>query len=78
MPKTKIIIDDSISYKGKTIGVRLDAIDSHILQQVVDKLFARPVDIFRLALSHYAQSLGIETNRATIADQLRKDRQAEE
>jgi len=68
-----MIKDEVISYKGKTVGVRLDAIDHYILQKMIASLNAGAPGALRLALTHYANALGIETDRATIAKTLRRE-----
>lgn len=59
--------------KSKPYGVRLDPVERRILDKLINKFGLYASDIFRAALMLYAESEGVETDRAGIVDELRRE-----
>lgn len=58
--------------KTKPYGVRLDAVEKHILETLMDKRGRYASEIFREALIMLARAEDVETDRSTIMDTLRR------
>lgn len=59
--------------KTKPYGVRLDAVERHILETLMDKRGRYAAGVFREGLIMLATAEGVETERSKIMELLRRE-----